>query len=180
MELVIIKNGTEHLRYVVLNLVQSDYYTKFLDCDEKLAGIAAVPISRLRRRELEAGVSTGEDSSFASLNSTVGWLGITADLFSAAFVSMHEKAAPSETVRDCLAQSSDIRTIQAMGYTIFSRAYDVERLKRYVTIFSDAGRSATNGQLCYIAGLLLEELQLKSIYHVLSWCSHKTKGHGGP
>lgn len=42
-------------------------------------------------------------------------------------------------------------------------------------ILSDAGRHAENGQLCYIAGLLIDEMAIGSIWHVLSWSSRKAK-----
>lgn len=42
-------------------------------------------------------------------------------------------------------------------------------------MFSDAGRSATNGQLCYVTGLLLGDLRHVSIFHTLICSFHKSK-----
>lgn len=40
-------------------------------------------------------------------------------------------------------------------------------------MFCDAGRSAGNGQICHLSGLLLDDLRVGSISHVTTWASHK-------
>ena len=44
-----------------------------------------------------------------------------------------------------------------------------------VAVFSDAGRQSDNGQLRYVAGVLVGPLAQGSVFHVLSWMSHKSK-----
>lgn len=40
-------------------------------------------------------------------------------------------------------------------------------------VFSDAGRTAKNVQLRYIAGLLVYSMQIGSTFHTLFWSSHR-------
>lgn len=44
-----------------------------------------------------------------------------------------------------------------------------------IAIFADAGRLSDHGQLAYISGLLIESLSIHSVFHSISWMSHKSK-----
>lgn len=44
-----------------------------------------------------------------------------------------------------------------------------------VVVFSDAGRTCDDGQLCFIAGILFGTLSEGSIFHTVSWSSRKSK-----
>lgn len=80
------------------------------------------------------------------------------------------------TIRQLVSQATDLCAVQALGSTIsFSKPTDAERHSLSGTVLSDAGRSATNGQHCYVASLFLGELFLNPIFHVLSRSSHKSK-----
>lgn len=57
----------------------------------------------------------------------------------------------------------------------FPRPTDNASHSLSVTVFADKGRSATYGHLCYVAGLLLGELHIGTIYHFLAWSFQKSK-----
>lgn len=74
------------------------------------------------------------------------------------------------------AQASSLKTLHKLGSAIFSpRLHDRIKYRLSVLLFSDDSCQTDKGQLCYIAGLLLEYLRARSIYHVMSWSSHKVK-----
>lgn len=176
VELGTITHGPGHVWYFCLNLNQGDDYTTIVDGNDKLSAIRSTPISRLRRRELEASLSSVEAKSFSFLNFTVGWIRVTFLPFCATSASLNQQAAPFACVRDFIIQAADLRVIKALGSSIsFHRPTGNECHQLSITFFADAGRSATNGQLCYIAVLLIGCLPLESIYHVVSWSIHKSK-----
>lgn len=99
IELGIIAHDPGHFRYFGLNLQQIDDYSTSVDGDDKLAGIAAMPISKLRRREIYSALSLVKAKPFSSLNSTVVWVGITASPLCAVFASIHQQVAPLASIR---------------------------------------------------------------------------------
>lgn len=70
-QLCTISNGPVHLRYFGPNHHQNDDYSTVVDGIEKLARIATIPISHIRRRELHSKKTSIKAQGFASLNSTV-------------------------------------------------------------------------------------------------------------
>lgn len=88
-----------------------------------------------------------------------------------------EQLAPGATVRDHLYYEAEMRFIRALGSkpSFLHLSRDASH-RLSVTVLRDACRSATNDQLCYIFGLLIGKLERGSIYHVISWSSHKIRG----
>lgn len=41
--------------------------------------------------------------------------------------------------------------------------------------FSDAAKTSNAGQLCYLAGLLVDDMQCRSIFQTIAWTLHKAK-----
>lgn len=83
---------------------------------------------------------------------------------------------PSATKCDFLSQPVSLKIIQALVSTLtFPLPQSAERHELSITVLSDAELSATNGQLCYVAELLLSELFHGCIFHTLSWSSYKAK-----
>lgn len=89
-----------------------------MDVDAKLAGIYSIPLPCLRRRDLSASLSTVYARNFVSLNSTVGWLGITASPFCGVVELLHQHVAPSAAKSAFLSQAANLKTIQALGSTL--------------------------------------------------------------
>lgn len=52
---------------------------------------------------------------------------------------------------------------------------DCEMHRLSVVLFTDAGRHHEIGQLSYVAGLVLDDLSLGSLFHSLSWSSYRAK-----
>lgn len=100
-------------------------------------------------------------------------MGITASPFCAVFASLHKQAAPAETISNFIQKAIHLKTVQTLGSTVcFTRPLVYNRYALAVTVFSDAGRWATNEQLCYAAGLLLGELRHGSVSQTLSCTSY--------
>lgn len=49
------------------------------------------------------------------------------------------------------------------------------KLKVFLNSNIDAGRTVDHGQLSFISGLLIGPLQVGSVFHTISWLSHKSK-----
>lgn len=148
-----IVHGPGQLLYFVLNLHQNEDLSTVVDGDEMLAKIYSMPFSLLRRRYIDTALTIIEAKAFASVNWTVAWAGISVFPFCATFASLHQEAAPAATVHDFCDQAADLRYIQTLGYTIsFTRPLCNAVHALSVTVFTEAGRSASNGQLCYVLG----------------------------
>lgn len=77
----------DHLRYLDINQYKLYAFCNTVDSDQKQVSINCMHISRLRRRELEAVLTSVDVKSFPFLNSTVGWIGKAASPFWAAFAT---------------------------------------------------------------------------------------------
>lgn len=166
--------GPGQLRFFELKMVQHDDYTVSIDGVGKLYGIGTPSITRVRRRDVAASLSPAENELFASIKSSLGWLGITASLFCALFSSMFQQSAPNATLATLCNQSAHLCGLQQIGtYKLYCRPDESLDHSVSIIVFCDAGRSGDNGQICHIAGLLIDDLALRSIFHVISWSSHK-------
>lgn len=76
--LVTITHRPGLLRYFGLNILQHDDYKVTIDGDDKLNDIETAPLTRMRRLESHERQTNAEQKIFASINSSVGWLCITA------------------------------------------------------------------------------------------------------
>lgn len=78
-----------------------------------------MPISRLRRRELDAALSKIDPRLFSSLNLKVGWLCIASFPFGAIFASLHPQAVPAAAISHFINPETALRVIKALESTIF-------------------------------------------------------------
>lgn len=69
--------GPGLLRYFGLDIIQHDDYSIIIDGDEKLDAFEANSLTLVRRRELGSELNITEVKACPSLNSSVGWSGIT-------------------------------------------------------------------------------------------------------
>lgn len=167
-------HGPGLLRYFGLNIVQHDDMTITIDGDDKLNGIYTAPITRTRRRDTTDMLNPAEKRVFASINSSVGWLGITASPFCATFSSLFQQEAPSAAISTLCNQGARLSKLQKLGTaTHYPRPGDNLTHAVSIVVFCDAGRTSDAGQLCHIGGLLLDDLRAGSIFHAISWASHK-------
>lgn len=57
----------------------------------------------------------------------------------------------------------------------YKRPNDTKQYNLSVLVFADASRSVEHRQLGFVAGLLIGQFNIGSIYHTLSWSSRKSK-----
>lgn len=69
------------LQFFGLNILQNSYFTISANGDDTLYSIESLPLSHCRHRDVDAKLNSIEAKSYASPNSSVGWLGITATPF---------------------------------------------------------------------------------------------------
>lgn len=108
-----------NLRIFNMNLVQSDDFTIEANEEEKMNAVSEYPISRPRRKEIEDKMYQIEQSTFSSVNSTLGWLGITACPFCVFFYSSYlQQKAPSLKMSNIVEQISIARNLKKIGRKI--------------------------------------------------------------
>lgn len=171
-----IVHGPGSFSFNGLNICQMDDCSITVSCDERLMSIEPYPITRLRRKQIDEPLNEIELASFRSLNGMLGWIGITASPF-CAFASSHlQQKLPNAQVRTLVAQTNMLRQLKKLGTVSQYKRPDTKgQLSISIMVFADAGRSNENGQLGFIAGLLIGPLAAGSVFHVLSWTSQKSK-----
>lgn len=132
-------HGLSHLHYFYLKIYLHDNYATTVEGDEKVEGMAFITILRLFQRDLDALLTSGS-TAFASLNSTVGWLGITTSPIFASFACCMHEIAPTASVTDFLSQSTELQVIQLNGSTAyFPRPTTTLPQRISVTLFPTPG-----------------------------------------
>lgn len=85
-----------------------------------------------------------------------------------------QQLTPSTTVHYLITQENSLKLLKSIGSTAeFTRVLDNNSNLLSILVFSDVGRHCDCAQLCYIAGLLIGEIESSSLFHVLSWIFHK-------
>lgn len=175
-ELGTIVYGPAAFLFFGLHIVQDDTMEIFVHADDKLDALTCFPIDRHRRKDLEELLNPVELSSFRSVNSSLVWLGIASSPFCALYASYLQQKAPNARVKDLIAQINSIRLLKKLGSKISYKRHDSGVSKSVaLLVFSDAAKTNSHGQLCFIAGLLFGDFASGSIFHVISWVSHKSK-----
>lgn len=117
-----------------------------------------------------------EKSVFASANSSLGWIGTAASTFCSFYASYLQQKAPDLKVCNLIEQVNVLRKLKRLGTTIaYPRPTDQDMHKLSVLVFTDASRTDDVGQVGVVTGLLIDEMEENSIYHPISWISHKPK-----
>lgn len=109
------------------------------------------------------------------VNSSVGWLGISASPFCSFYSSYLQQKLPSAKVSTLIPQSNAMRTLKKLSTVIFYPRPSHGQHKVSVVLFPDASRFTDHGQFALIAGILIGRLQGGSVYHVFNRLSHKSK-----
>ena len=171
-----IVHGPGKLRYFGFNVIQYDDYTTVIDGDDKLSALEPPPLSRIRRKAVDDKLNEVEKSAFSSLNSCIGWLGTTVSPFCAASASRLQQCLPDVRVSDMIKQKAALQQLKKLGSAIkFQCPSDNKAYGLSVLVFADAGRPNDSAQLSVICGLLIGPLDEGSVYHTVSWLSHKWK-----
>lgn len=144
--------------------------------DEKLLALRPHPISRLRRKEIDERLNAVESFSFGSMNGSLGFIGHTASPFCSFTTSYLQQRRSNPVVKDLIQQCNMLRQLQDLGSTItFRRPDTIGSFPLKVVVFSDAARSNDHGQLAFVAGLVIGEVDKESVFHTIAWRSQKSK-----
>lgn len=171
-----ITHGLGLLRYYGLNVLQHDDYSVTIDGNGKLGARETHSITRTRRRELDYPLNSVEGKTFASINSSNGWLGITASPFCSIFSSTLHQTVPTATIADLCRQATHLKKLEKFEQTAcYNGAEEQSTHAASRVVFSDAGKSAEDGQLCHITGLFIAPLQANSIVQITSGSAHKAR-----
>lgn len=171
-----INSGPGKLRFFGINTVQHEDFTVATDADDKLESVSEYPITRQRRKDSDDDINAIEKSAFASVNSSLGWIGTAVSPLCAFYSSYLQQKAPEVKVSHLIEQSNILRKLKKLGTTIsYPRPIDTQAYDLSVLVFSDASWTDENGQLGVITGLLVGEMKQDAIYHPISWISHKSK-----
>lgn len=99
-------HGYSDLRFFGLNIIQYEDYPVTIDVDDKLQGISSLQLRRSQRSDFYSPCTTLKSKAFASINRSVGCLGITASPFGFLLSSLFQQAAPCPTASDFCKQAS--------------------------------------------------------------------------
>lgn len=137
------------IRFFGLNVAQLGDFSIAVDGDYKREALAVMPLSCCRRRDADLPLDYIKLKEFASLNSSIGWLGITASPFCTEFASRIKQKAPKATVKDLIYQAHGLKMLQVLDSSV-SFPSKSDELRHYLSIlvFLDARRQCDRGQLC--------------------------------
>ena len=107
-ELGTVVYGPGSFLFFGLQVYQETNYSITIQADEKISSLECYPIFRERRRESSIPLNEIEKSSFRSVNSSIGWLGIAASPFCEFFASHLQQKVPHTTVRDLISQINSV------------------------------------------------------------------------
>lgn len=142
---------------------------------------SSLPSIRIRQQKwVDASLSHAlmlpKPKGFASMNSSVGWLGINASPICALFSSMFQHCAPPATVADPCRQPTRLKELKTLGtLTCYECPKENATYTASIIVICNARRCAESGQLCHIGGILVGPLKSNPIFHVASWISHKAR-----
>lgn len=171
-----IQHGPGKLRFFGLSVIQEDDYTCSIHCDDKLNALESYPLTRIRRRHGEEKLNNIELSAFKSLNSSISWIGTTASPLCAFYSSYLQQRLPNCTLHDLISQSNALSLLKRNGtLTNYPRPKSGTTCSISLVAFADASHLSDRSNLCYLIGLVFGELAQESIFHLLSWVSHKSR-----
>lgn len=108
-------HGPGVLLFFGFNVRQDDKFSFFVRGYDNLDALSPPVISRLRRHQHLDPLNTIYSRSFASLNSSIGWLSITSSVVCSEFSSCLQQKAPIATFLDQVAETNCIRMLQKIG-----------------------------------------------------------------
>lgn len=172
----IVVHGPGVLRYFGLNITQHDGYTTIIDGDDKLNRMGTAPVTRVRRSDVHDTLSPTERKMFASINSSVDWLCITASPLCFLISSIFQQNSPTATIATLCNQSAQLKQLQIIEtHTYYCRPGDTLAQNISIIVFCDAIRSGDAGQLSHIGVLLIDEFACGSIFRIISCSSRKAR-----
>ena len=171
-----VNHGPGKLRFFGINTVQNDDLTIETDAEDKMNAVVEYPLARTRRKQFEKPLNRIEKSVFGSTNSSLGWIGTAASPFCSFYAIYLQQKAPELKVSHLFEQVNIVKKLKKIGTTIaYPRPLDKKQYELSVLVFADASRTDDCGQLGVVTALLVGDMKKNSIYHIVSWVSHKAK-----
>jgi len=170
-----ITRGPGNLRFYGLMITQDEDCSSTIHGDEKLNALEPYPLSRVRRRQVDQHMSSIETSAYMSINSSLGWLGITSSPLCGLYSSLLQQRLVERKVQNVIDQSNAFRMLKKFETVTKYPTMATGFKEILLVIFADAGRRIDHGQLCFISGILIGPLQRGSRFYVINWTSHKSK-----
>lgn len=171
-----IVKGPGMMRFFRINNEQGDDSTIRTDADDKLNGLSEYYISRARRKQFKDALNPIERNHFASINSSLGWIGTAASPFCSFYALFLQQKNPETNVSHLVDQINIVKKLQKIGTQIhYPRPSDKNEYNLTVLPFADASKPNEYGQIGVLVGLLVGEFEQNTIYHAISWLSHKAK-----
>lgn len=170
--------GPRSFSFYGLNIIQNDDGSTQIHGDEKLNQLEANPIGRLGRKDSDDPLNAIELLSFGAPNGSLGFIGTAASPFCSFATSFLQQRRANPLVKDMVCQINMLREVKRRRTTItFIRPSDNEPYELNILVFPDAGRlqDTDNGQLGFIAGLVVGNTGKNAIFHTLSRTSHKSR-----
>jgi len=101
---------------------------------------------------------------------------MVASPFCSFYSSYLQQKAPDTTVSNVVEQINVLCKLKRFGTVIsYPRPTDRGKYELLILVFADAAKPGDHGQIGVPTGLLVSELKNNSIFHPISWISHKSK-----
>lgn len=164
------------MKLLGLNLKWADHFTIRIDTDGKLKNADEYQLLRFRPKELNHNLNKVEKFAFASTNSSLRWIGIATSPFCSLYGLCLQQKVPDLMVCRLIEQANILRKLKVirtcMSYP--GPTNDLQYVLRALA-FVDVSKPSENDQLGVLVGLLLREIRIGSMFHHISWISHKSK-----
>ena len=168
--------GPGSMRFFGINISQDSELNISTDASDKLDALSEFSFARSRRKEQEELLNDIEKSHFASINSSLGWIGSAASPLCSFYASYLQQKAPKPCVKHLVEQNNILRSLKKHGTTIRYLRPEVKKADELtLVIFADASKSDQNGQIGVLCGLMFGNMSPESVFHLITWVSHKAK-----
>lgn len=175
-ELGSVVSGPGNLRFFGININQNDDYSIEVNAEDKLLNVNEYKLSPRRKKQYDSYVNEIEKKIFMSTNSTLGWIGSAISPICSYYASYMQQKAPRIKVSHLVEQNNIIRKLKRYGKTVsYQRPPLNTKVELSVLAFSDASKVDENGQLGIICGLLVGDMSEGSVFHPITWLSHKSR-----
>ncbi|PXF41499.1 hypothetical protein BWQ96_08781 [Gracilariopsis chorda] len=88
--------------------------------------------------------------------------------------AIFSKRGPSPPVKDIVTQVNLLKLLKRRG-SVLKFARQNGEMQCGIVLFCNASHSTDHGQLGFVAGMLFGDLSLDSVFHTMSWSSHKSR-----
>lgn len=168
--------GPGKMRFFGSNVEQAENFTVRTNADDKLNGLNEYYLSRYRGQQFQQTLNAIEKSHFASTNSSLGWIGSAASPICSFYASILQQKAPETAVSHLVDQINIVRKLQKLGTVKpYPRPTDKNEYELTELAFADASKPSEYGKLGIVIGLLVGDFKQDSIFHTITWMSHKAK-----